>query len=307
MHNNYSLSCSQALLSPGGMLCRLLLKSSGVLLPLFVFLIVLPGHLKAQNQKVVDSDVTSPSRENAQFIKRHHIQSSQAFVNVGEETFVMSVFKKAGKDTQKYIVVHDSEDAAFDAGLRAIKHGGTFIALENHESRPLYSYGRKKGSTHQDPNRMFYPENHYWPVAQKVASLLDAPSMKLVIALHNNKPGGNFRLDTIGTWKNITIASHADKDLRSLVWIPGSTLKPNEKTAEEISYYKKKRMNVIYEYVPAGQRGDGSMSVYYAKNGIVYRNIEVEAGIRGNRKSERKARRKQIRYLNVVRQYHGVK
>jgi hypothetical protein len=286
---------------------KLFFRTAGLFLVSFFLLLALPTHLEAGNQKVIDADVTPPTRKNALFIKRHHIHSSQAIVYVGEETFVLSVFKKAGKDTQKYIVVHDSEDAAFDAGLRAIKHGGTFIALEDHEGRPLYSYGRKKGSTHQDPNRMFYPENPYWPVAQKMAALLDAPSMKLVIALHNNKPGGNFRLDTIGTWKNITIASHADKDLRSLVWIPGSTVKPNKKTAEEISFYKKKKMNVIYEYVPGGQRGDGSMSVYYAKHGIMYRNIEVEAGIRGNRRSERKARRKQIRYLNVVRQYHGVK
>ncbi len=304
LHTHPDLSLSSI---PNNNTSGLILRSTRIIFTILLFIMTLSNSLKAQSQKVTDADVTSPTRKNAPFIKRQHIQSYQVRINVGNEIFVISVFKKAGKNTQKYIVVHDSEDAAFDAGLRAIKHGGTFIALEDHEGRPLYSYGNEQGATRQDPNRMFNKDNRYWPVAQKILTLLKTSPRKMVIALHNNKPGGNFRLDTIATWKNISIASHADKDIRSLVWIPGSTAEPNEKTAEEIAFYKKKKMNVIYEHVPAGQRGDGSMSVYFSKQGIPYRNIEVEAGIRGNRKSERKARRKQIRYLNVLRQYHRVK
>ncbi|VAW27268.1 hypothetical protein MNBD_BACTEROID07-842 [hydrothermal vent metagenome] len=286
---------------------KLFFRGTGLFLISFFLLLALPEHLEAGNQKVIDADITSPTRKNMQFIKRQHIKSYQVRVKVGDEMFVISVFKKDGKNTQKYIVVHDSEDAAFDAGIRAIKHGGAFIALENHENRQLFSYGKKEGSTSQDPNRMFNKDNPYWPVAQKILILLKPSPKGIVIALHNNKPGGNFRLDTISTWKNITIASHADKDIRSLIWIPGMLPEPGKKIATEIAYYKKKRLNVVYEYVPRNQHGDGSMSVYFAKHGIPYRNIEVQAGIRGNRKSELKSRRKQIRYLNVLRRYHELK
>ncbi len=257
-------------------------------------------------QTLPDADILSSTRRNEQFIRRKGIQVRQVAVDVGAQRFVINVFTKKGKKTQTFIVVHDSEDAAFDAGLRAIKHGGTFIALENHEGRPLYSYGADSGATRQDPNRMFNADNPYWPVAKKILELLDGSPDRMIFALHNNKPGGNFRIDTIATWKNISILSDADKDKRSLVWIPSSQPQPNKKLADEIAFYKKKGLNVVYEYVPENERGDGSLSVYSAKHGIPYRNIEVEAGIRGNRRSELKSRHRQMRYLRIVRNYLGI-
>ena len=257
-------------------------------------------------QTVPDADILSSTRRNEQFIRRKGIQVRQVTVDVGAQRFVINVFTKKGKKTQTFIVVHDSEDAAFDAGLRAIKHGGTFIALENHEGRPLYFYGADSGATRQDPNRMFNTDNPYWPVAKKILELLDGSPDRMIFALHNNKPGGNFRIDTIATWKNISILSDADKDKRSLVWIPSSQPQPNKKLADEIAFYKKKGLNVVYEYVPENERGDGSLSVYSAKHGIPYRNIEVEAGIRGNRRSELKSRHRQMRYLRIVRNYLGI-
>ncbi len=254
-------------------------------------------------KKIADADILSPTRKNARFIKNHGIKLQQVAVDVGDKRFIINVFTKKGKQKQKFIVVHDSEDAAFDTGLRAIKHGGTFIALENNENRSFYSYGSPKGSVHQDPNRMFNKDNPYWPVAQKIIELLKASPKELIFALHNNKPGGNFILDTIATWKNISILSDKDPDKRSLIWIPFSQPEPDQKLAKEISFYKKKGMNVVYEYVPQSERGDGSLSVYSSRHNIPYRNIEVEAGVRGDRKSELKSRRKQLKYLKAVRDF----
>ena len=261
----------------------------------------------AESQNVIDADVVSATRNNARFIKRHHIITHQKKINVGNKIFVINIFTKKGPNKQKYFVVHDSEDAAFDAGLRAIKHGGTLIVLENNEYRNLYSFGNPRTLTKQDPNRMFYKENLYWPVAKELIELSGNSPNRLIIVLHNNKPDGNFDLNHIKTWKNITIESEKDPDIRSLIWIPGLTIKPNKKVAKEINFYKKSGFNVVYEYVPKGERGDGSFSVYAAKHGVAYRNIEVEAGIRGNKKSELHSRKKQIKYLNTLRKYHKIK
>jgi hypothetical protein len=272
-----------------------------------LFLMALSFPLNAQRVQQLDADVYSPSRKNDRFIKRKHILTQLDSISIGNERFYISIFKKAGPQHQKYMVIHDSEDAAFDAGLRAIKRGGTLIALENQEQRALFSYGLDKGSTHQDPNRMFQQDNPYWPVAQQILKLLDFHKGKLIIVLHNNKPGGNFRIDTIASWNNISAPSKNDPHLGSMVWIPGKTKVPDQSTQDEISYYKNHGMNVVYEYVPLDQKGDGSLSVYSSKHGIPYRNIEVEAGIRGKRHSELKARHRQIKYLNVLRKYHGLK
>ncbi len=285
----------------------LVFKITSTFIFAFVLFTVIPIRLEAGNQKITDADVLSTTRKNANYIKRKHIRFYQLSIEVGNEKFFLSIFTKQGHNNQKYLVVHDSEDAAFDAGLRAIKHGGTFIALENNENRNLYSFGEKSGPTHQDPNRMFNKDNPYWPVAKKILELLKPSPENMIITLHNNKPGGNFDLDHIQHWKNISVVSWEDPDHRSMIWIPGSTPTPNHETLLEIKTYKKSGLNVIYEYVPQNQRGDGSLSVYSSKHNIPYRNNEVEAGIRGNRRSELKSRRTQIHYLNKLRKYHHLK
>ena len=284
--------------------------SSGKLRSLFIilgFMLGFAGTVFSQNLQPADADVYSPSRKNFLYIQRHHINIRMDSIRVGSQLFYINILTKKGHKHQKYMVIHDSEDAAFDAGLRAIKHGGTLIALENHEQRALYSFGKIRGSSGQDPNRMFQLQNPYWPVAQRILHLLDASSKNLIIVLHNNTPEGNFRIDTIATWKNISVPAAVDKDPKSMVWIPGKTPAPDLQTRAEIKYYARHKMNVVYEYVPINQTGDGSLSVYSTKHGIPYRNIEVKAGIRGNRKSENKARSRQIRYLKHLRKYHGLK
>ena len=284
----------------------LFLKRKGAFQVAFMLLLLaLSTVAQAGNERKVDADVQSATRKNARFIKKKGIKTYQETVDVGKEKFIINVFTKQGPNKQKFIVVHDSEDAAFDTGLRAIKHGGTLIALENQENRMLYSFGEKEGLTGQDPNRMFDEDNPYWPVAKKILELLDASPKELIFALHNNKPDGNFMLDTIATWKNISILSKEDPNKRSLIWISYSKPEPDRKLSDEIQYYKNKGLNVVYEYVPQNELGDGSLSVYAAKKGISYRNIEVEAGVIGNRKSELKSRKKQTKYLKAIRKYHA--
>lgn len=167
----------------------------------------------------------------------------------------------------------------------------------------MYSFAGTGERIYQDPNRIFNEKNRYWPVAKKILELCGASSKEMIVVLHNNSNDGDFHLDTISTWPNISILSREDPDAKSMIWISGDTVEPNQALREEINFYKDLNLNIVYEYVPNNQDGDGSLSVYAAKNGIPYRNIEVVAGKRGNKRSELQSREKQTKYVDAIYSY----
>lgn len=246
------------------------------------------------NLLIKDSDFFS--RGNQEFIEKNGIEIEQKFFEIGQEKFLINILKKEGPNTQKYFICHDNENASFDTALRAIKNGGEVIALGNNENRFLYSYGEKKGLTDQDPNRMFDENNKYWPLAEKILELLKANESERIIALHNNSPHGNFHLDNIKNWRNISILSENDENRRSLIWLPGLEKEPNDNLAKEIEFYKNNGLNVVYEHVPQNSPGDGSFSVYAALNNINYLNIET---VMGNLEDQKK-------YLSLLKKYHQI-
>lgn len=236
------------------------------------------------------------ARGNQEFIEKHEIEIEQKFLEIGKEKFLINILSKEGPNNQKYFICHDNENASFDTALRAIENGGQIISLGNNENRFLYSYGEKKGLTDQDPNRMFDKNNQYWPLAEKILDLLEVDENERIIALHNNSPHGNFHLDNIKNWQKISVLSEEDPDKKSLIWIPGLEKIPNEELKEEIQYYKKNGLNIVYEYVPENQQGDGSFSVYAAQNNIHYLNIET---MMGNLKEQQK-------YLKTIKNFHQI-
>ncbi len=244
--------------------------------------------------KIKDADFFA--RGNQEFIEKNEINIEQSFFEIGNEKFLINILSKEGPNNQKYFICHDNENASFDTALRAIENGGKIIALGNNENRFLYSYGKEKGITDQDPNRMFDKNNPYWPLAEKILDLLKAEESERIIALHNNSPHGNFHLDNIKNWQNISVLSEKDPDKKSLIWIPGLEKIPNEELQEEIEYYKKNGLNIVYEYVPENQAGDGSFSVYAAQNNIHYLNIET---VMGNKEEQQ-------RYLETIKNYHQI-
>ena len=257
-----------------------------------------------ENLKIEDEDFFL--RGNREIIEKYEIKVEQKFIEIGQEKFLINILSKEGPNNQKYFICHDSEDASFDTAIRAIKNGGEVISLGNDENRFLFNYNEPKGLTNQDPNRMFSENNPYWPMAEKVLDLLESENKEMIIALHNNSPHGNFHLDNIKNWRNISIISEEDPNKKSLIWIPGLERNPSDELLEEIEYYKKNGLNVVYEYVPENQEGDGSFSVWAAKNNIPYRNIEIMAAIKGNEASEKKALEDQQRYLQVLKDYHNI-
>src|SRR6056297_328833 len=262
--------------------------------------------IEAGSEQIQDRDVHSPTRNNAEFIKKNNNKIFQESVEIEEDKFYINIFTRSGPNTQKYLVIHDSEDAAFDTGLRAIKNGGALIALENRNGRNLYSFGANKGDTGQDPNRIFDKDSHYYPLARKILELLGESSGEMVIALHNNKQDGNFSLDDLEKQENISTLSKEDPDHKSMILIPGSTSEPDQRTHSEVRYYRDQGLNVVYEYVPEDEPGDGSLSHYATRKGLLYRNLEAPAPVRGDQKSEARSLEKQTRYLEVIRKYYSL-
>lgn len=190
-----------------------------------------------ENLKVEDEDFFL--RGNREIIEKYEIKVEQKFIEIGQEKFLINILSKEGPNNQKYFICHDSEDASFDTAIRAIKNGGEVISLGNDENRFLFNYNEPKGLTNQDPNRMFSENNPYWPMAEKVLDLLESENKEMIIALHNNSPHGNFHLDNIKNWRNISIMSEEDPNKKSLIWIPGLEENPSDELLEEIEYYKK--------------------------------------------------------------------
>ena len=123
------------------------------------------------NYKIIDKDLLS--RDNLALVNRQQIGFQYQTVFSQGKQYRLGEFVKAndmGKDGQannvnslavspKYVVLHDSEDAAFDSGLQAVaKNGGKLLVLENNEKRNLYDFATQQ-LTDSDPNRMFWQLN----------------------------------------------------------------------------------------------------------------------------------------------------
>lgn len=224
--------------------------------------------------KFRDADIEA--RGNKALIAEHQIKMRQQIVEINKLKFIINIYYKEGAPTNapRYLVLHDSENVAFDTALRAITKGGVLVALDNRETRNLYSAGAKPLPTWQDPNRMFNPANKYWPVAKKILELLNASQQNPLISLHNNV-GVGYRMPQLKHRKNVFIQSDRDKD-GNMVWIPGSSAFLSPELLAEIQKYRDQGLNVVYEDAPKLIEGDGSLSVYSANNDIPYRNVEIE-------------------------------
>ncbi len=168
------------------------------------------------------------------------------------------------------LVLHDNEDAAFDAGIRAIaQFGGTLIALESGERR------RHDGV---DPNRVFGRDG-YAPFTAWVDAL-NAPG-EPVIALHNNKDGHGAERGVISVlrWLSGTAIRSFDhgSDEDNLVWMAGTApLEQNALAGTLRAHLERLRINFVYETVDTNR--DYSLSNHAALQDQPYYNVEAEHG-----------------------------
>lgn len=245
--------------------------------------------------QVPTNDKDLMSRGNLQLLEQHGIQVSQCQVMLNDQSFNIDIYKKEPIGHMRYLALHDSEDAAFDGGLDAIKNGGLMVVLENNEQRYFYDQAHNT-VTQKDPNRIFTPSDDFFPLGEFILQQLNITPDAYIISLHNNNPDGGFGMKNIKKYGATDILCHQHSDDKNLFWLPYSDTMPHIKQLGD-KICKNGKYNVVLENVPAVADGDGSLSIYAANQGYQYVNIEIRAAKRNNADSERTAKSEQIKHI----------
>lgn len=245
--------------------------------------------------QVPNDDKDLLSRGNLQLLEKHGIQVSQCQVMLNDQSFKIDIYKKEPIGNVRYLALHDSEDAAFDGGLDAIKDGGLMVVLENNEQRYFYDQAHQS-VTKKDPNRIFTPSDEFFPLGEFILQQLHITPNAYIISLHNNNPDGGFGMKNIKKYGATDILCHQHSDDKNLFWLPYSATTPDIKELGD-KLCAKGIYNVVLENVPAVADGDGSLSIYAANQGYQYVNIEIRAAKRNNVDSEQLAKSEQIKHI----------
>lgn len=258
-----------------------------------------PSHIESTcviSQTTKDKDFIN--RGNAQLVQQHQIQLTQCNYVINGQAFKLDVYQKQPIGNLRYLVLHDSEDAAFDSGLDAIKDGGLMVVLENNDQRHLFDQN-SQSVTKSDPNRIFKPSDANFAFGQIILNHLNIQPNSHIIALHNNSPSGGFGMSNITNYGATDIACDTGKNNKNLFWIPFSSKSPNaQQIAKELCQFG--QFNVVTENVPKVASGDGSLSIFAGNQGFSYVNIEVKAAERGDQRSEQNAKAQQIAHIQAL-------
>lgn len=159
------------------------------------------------NYKITDNDLLA--RGNLPVVTQAQVDFQYQTVLTNGKMYQLGKFTKATDDLKnakstsvQYLVLHDSEDAAFDSGLQKIANdGGTLWVLENQENRNLYDFA-SQSLTHSDPNRMFWRLTaEDFPAADKaklVESHSHSQSQNNEVKTNANAEFANYVLEQLG-------------------------------------------------------------------------------------------------------------
>jgi len=240
---------------------------------------------------VRDPDIT----RNAQTLRANPTLcvAQETFSEHGRNWSLTTITDIARRRGPRWAVLHDNEDAAFDAAIYALtRYGGAMIAVDGGEGRNVQG---------QDPNRNFgiTPQ-----IAAPCGGMQTKPApvftralnrmflrRPLVLSLHSNHDGHSE--DEAGGEGDISAARSTDtrrgflatspvdglSDPDNAILIAG--LKPYESTPEAqdlVAHMSPLGINVIYEQVTP-ETNDCSLSFHAVLNKMGdYYNIEVEHG-----------------------------
>lgn len=214
-------------------------------------------------------------------------------LQVGETEVELAVHRTGDAGTA-FLVLHDNEQTAVEAGLEAIRDGGRLVEVRSRGERLLEA--RRDGRVWRfDPNRIFTEagaeatlraENGDAPPAPPavVAEVRDfaealleaygAASLPVVVTLHNNSPG------------QYSAASYAPGgDLvadAAAVHLPVDADPDNFFFVTERGHYEALTASGFPVVLQDNERAadDGSLSIWAARQGIPYVNVEAEHGQR---------------------------
>jgi hypothetical protein len=206
---------------------------------------------------------------------------------LGDTVVSVTVSGRGGGYT--YVSVHDNENTSVSAAKAVMaSSGGTLIELKHGGSRNL-AFTLNGVRYAVDPNRIFTPkgraatfrtlgkysvqaESEVAAFASWFISIVQQHKGRAIVALHNNSGGGY-------TFTNYQ--KGADKKQASLVskGIVSGYDHTDFFFTTSASIFKKlkaKGMNVALQ--SGGATDDGSLSVYFARGGTAYVNIEARHG-----------------------------
>ncbi len=218
------------------------------------------------------------------------IQERVVAIPVGESS-VNVVIHTAGSGRPAYVSLHDDENTAVDATLEVLRRlGGTLYEIQ-HRGRRLITFGLGEGRYRFDPNRIFseagaektvresgpYAPEAVAAVRLFASNLLDIvrpDSGRYLITVHNNTQGEFSVLSYVqdgpyaGDAMFVHVADGMDPDDFFFV--------------TDVDAYTEIRSgdyNVVLQNNDTVV-DDGSLSVYAAREGIPYINVEARHGHR---------------------------
>lgn len=229
----------------------------------------------------------------------------QSVADQGVTWKLWRIANRQRQDGPLWVVPHDNENAAFAAGLAAVRRwGGTLIAVDsgNDDSSRAARYVHAHDGSRLDPNRTF-TEDYLGYVAAVLADLGRAP--RAIVALHTNAAGFDPSLATCGGSGETDRAGGGSGGISILLCNDTYTPRP---AATRSWPWDDDDSVVIAPYLAAGAPGDGwcqrkliagnfnvtfekvgasdgSLSNYAALRGLPYLNFETrelgadEAGI----------------------------
>jgi hypothetical protein len=205
---------------------------------------------------------------------------------VGDVTIHARVFQR-GKPSPTMINVHDDENTSVLAGKVVVKESGGRLVELAHSGRRLVEF-RLDGQTYRfDPNRIFsddgiratlsqrssYSEAAHRVVKEFAASFIGQFGLDrepVIVALHNTDGRGltihSYRADGDKSSASVTLHVSARRSVGNFFYVTDRRF---------FDYLKARDFNVTLQddaHVP----DDGSASVYFARKGIPYLNIEAD-------------------------------
>lgn len=203
---------------------------------------------------------------------------------LGDATVNIKVFQNGNGST--FVCPHDNENTASTVALRMVRsHGGTLIELSHKGTRNI-TFNHEGASYEFDPNRMFSDRGIKASLqaqggrySQEAHALVEnfASVVKLyikpgqIIAMHNN---------TNGSYSALSYKEGGDMQREAQQVHINPDIDPDDFyfVTTQAAFNRLQRLNFNVVLQSRRATDDGSLSVYAARSGKPYVNVEAQSG-----------------------------